>query len=142
MGKDRDGTFHPGKGKPSGANKEEGLGAQATPPEKMNEYNEMTEKYTSGPDELAPNVHLLHPNRNTSKANTSRGYGTKTSGKPDHEKEQDDNARNRVPAAQTAAAPLGNCTVCLRKTTSVTWLPSPGNIVYQFTFPHMNPVKQ
>ena len=44
MGKDRDGTFHPGKGKPSGANKEEGLGAQATPPEKMNEYNEMTEK--------------------------------------------------------------------------------------------------
>lgn len=105
MGKDRNGTFHPGKGKPSGANKEEGLGAQATPPEKMNEYNEMTEKYTSGPDELAPNVHLLHPNRNTSKANTSRGYGTKTSGKPDHEKEQEDNARNRVPSAQTAAAP-------------------------------------
>ncbi|MET3879093.1 hypothetical protein [Chitinophaga sp. OAE865] len=105
MGKDRDGTFHPGKGKPSGANKEEGLGAQATPPEKMNEYDEMTEKYTSGPDELAPNVHLLHPNRNTSKANTSRGYGTKTSGKPDHEKEQEDNARKRVPIAQTAAAP-------------------------------------
>jgi hypothetical protein len=26
MPKDQNGTFHPGKGKPSGANKEEGLG--------------------------------------------------------------------------------------------------------------------
>ncbi len=40
MGKDQNGVFHPGKGKPSGVNKEEGLGIQATPPEKMNEYIE------------------------------------------------------------------------------------------------------
>ncbi|WP_436488673.1 hypothetical protein [Chitinophaga sp. ARDCPP14] len=105
MGKDRNGTFHPGKGKPSGANKEEGLGAQATPPERMDEYEEITDKYTDGPDELSDNVHVLHPNRNTSKANTSRGYGTRTSGKPDHEKEQEDNVRNRFPAAQVEASP-------------------------------------
>jgi len=67
FGKDDNGTFHPGKGKPSGVNKSEGLGLQATPPEKLEEYLELTEKYTSGEDELDPSVRLMHPNRNTSK---------------------------------------------------------------------------
>ena len=67
MGKDDNGVFHPGKGKPSGINKEEGLGLQATPPEKMDEYLEMTEKYTMGEDELDPSLRMRHPNRNTSK---------------------------------------------------------------------------
>ncbi len=67
MGKDQNGVFHPGKGKPSGINKEEGLGIQATPPEKMNEYIEISEKYTIGEDELDPAVPVRHPNRNTSK---------------------------------------------------------------------------
>ena len=67
MGKDDNGTFHPGKGKPSGANKEEGLGFVSTPPEKLDEYLEMTEKYTLGADELEPSVRMRHPNRNTSK---------------------------------------------------------------------------
>jgi hypothetical protein len=67
MGKDQNGVFHPGKGKPSGVNKEEGLGIQATPPEKMNEYIEISEKYTIGEDELDPAVPVRHPNRNTSK---------------------------------------------------------------------------
>lgn len=67
MGKDRDGKFHPGKGKPSGVNKEEGLGLHPTPLEHMDEYMEMTDKYTEGEDRLAANVPLRHPNRNTSK---------------------------------------------------------------------------
>ncbi len=67
MGKDENGVFHPGKGKPSGINKEEGLGIQATPPEKMNEYIEISEKYTIGEDELDPAVPVRHRNRNTSK---------------------------------------------------------------------------
>lgn len=67
MGKDQNGVFHPGKGKPSGVNKEEGLGIQGTPPEKMNEYIEISEKYTIGEDELDPAVSVRHPNRNTSK---------------------------------------------------------------------------
>src|ERR1044071_134131 len=67
MGKDKSGTFHPGKGKPSGINKEEGLGLQATDPDKINEYIEITNKYTVDADELAPGVPLRHPNRNTSK---------------------------------------------------------------------------
>lgn len=67
MGKDENGVFHPGKGKPSGINKEEGLGIQDTPREKMNEYIEISEKYTIGEDELDPAVPVRHPNRNTSK---------------------------------------------------------------------------
>jgi hypothetical protein len=68
MGKDDNGVFHPGKGKPSGVNKEEsGSGIQATPPEKMDEYLEVTEKYFLNDDELEPSVPVRHPNRNTSK---------------------------------------------------------------------------
>ncbi len=52
MSKDKNGVFHPGKGKPSGANKEEGLGLQATEPEKLEEYLEITD--TIGEDELSP----------------------------------------------------------------------------------------
>jgi hypothetical protein len=67
MGKDDNGVFHPGKGKPSGINKEEGLGLQATSPEKMEEYLEITDKYTDGEDQLAEHVPVRHKNRNTSK---------------------------------------------------------------------------
>jgi hypothetical protein len=67
MGKDRSGKFHPSKGKPSGINKEEGLGVQPTDPEKMDEYLEITDKYTDGEEKIAPGVRQRHPNRNTSK---------------------------------------------------------------------------
>ena len=77
MGKDQNGNFHPGKGKPSGANKEEGLGFTSTPPEKLEEYLDITDKYTTGSDELAEGVPLRHPNRNTSKGEeTKTGYNT------------------------------------------------------------------
>jgi hypothetical protein len=71
MGKDDNGVFHPGKGKPSGVNKEEGLGIQATEPEKMDKYLELTEKYTTGEDELDPSLRVRHPNRNTSKGESA-----------------------------------------------------------------------
>jgi hypothetical protein len=70
MGKDRSGKYHPGKGKPTGINKEEGLGIQATDPDKMDEYLEITEKYTDG-EKVAPGVRVRHPNRNTSKGEDS-----------------------------------------------------------------------
>ena len=72
MSKDQNGTYHPGKGKPSGANKSEGLGLQATEPEKMDEYLQITERYTEGEDELAEDVNLRHPNRNTSKGEETK----------------------------------------------------------------------
>src|SRR5688500_16322946 len=71
MGKDDNGVFHPGKGKPSGVNKEEGLGIQATEPDKMDEYMELTEKYTTGEDELDPTLRVRQTNRNSSKGESA-----------------------------------------------------------------------
>jgi hypothetical protein len=73
MGKDREGRFHPGKGKPSGLNKEEGLGLQHTDPEKMDQYNELTEKYTEGEDQLSQAAPVRNNNRNTNKGRSGKG---------------------------------------------------------------------
>jgi hypothetical protein len=70
MGKDRTGKYHPPKGKPSGAGKEEGLGIQSTDPEKMDQYLDITDRYTAGEDEIAAHVPVRHPNRNTEKGHT------------------------------------------------------------------------
>lgn len=71
MGKDDNGTFHPGKGMPSGVNKEEGLGLQPTAPEDMEQYLEMTDKYTADEDTMADHVQVRHRNRNTSKGEST-----------------------------------------------------------------------
>ncbi len=88
MGKSRDGKFVPPKGKPSGAGKEEGLGMRKTLDgedlsKQLERDEEITDKYTSGEDELAPNVHLRHPNRNTEKGHDYR-----------REKKNDENNKN------------------------------------------------
>lgn len=68
MGKDRNGKYHPPKGKPSGAGKsEDALGVQGTPPEKMEQYEQITDRYTVDDNTLAPDVPMRHPNRNTQK---------------------------------------------------------------------------
>lgn len=80
MGKDRSGTFHPGKGKPSGVNKEEGLGVSNTDPEKMDQYLELTDRYTDNNENLQ-GVNVRHPNRNTSKGeNNYKGRENKKGG--------------------------------------------------------------
>src|SRR5438270_2556055 len=67
MGKDREGKFHPAKGKPSDDTKE-GLGLRSTMnADDLKQDKEMTEKYTESDDKLAPGVRMKHPNRNTSK---------------------------------------------------------------------------
>lgn len=67
MGKDQNGRFIPLKGKPSG-NGKEGLGLRPSiAPEELEQDEAMTDKYTVGPDQLAPGVHVRHPNRDTAK---------------------------------------------------------------------------
>jgi hypothetical protein len=80
MGKDRTGKYHPPKGKPSGAGKEEGLGIHPTDPDKLDQYLEITDKYTTGADELAPSVPVRHPNRHTSRG---EGHYRERSRKPE-----------------------------------------------------------
>jgi hypothetical protein len=98
MGKDRSGVFHPGKGKPSGINKEEGLGIQPTDPQQMDEYNEMTDKYTEGEDKLSSAVHLRHPNRNTSKGENS--FKAK-----ENNEQSDKTVQNTIPEESTSVTP-------------------------------------
>lgn len=92
MGKDRSGKFHPPKGKPSGVNKEEGAGLVATPPEKLDQYLEITDKYMQDEDHVDPGVRQMHPNRNTSKGEDNfddDNSGVKrTPGKRQEEEEQ------------------------------------------------------
>lgn len=67
MGKDREGRFHPAKGKPSNDSKE-GLGLRPTMnADDLKQDEQMTERYTEGADKLASDVRMRHPNRNTSK---------------------------------------------------------------------------
>ena len=74
MGQDKPGKFHPPAGKPSGVNKSEGLGVSATPPEKMEEYFELTSRYVNEEkEEMSDAARMNHPNRNTSKGEGGRG---------------------------------------------------------------------
>ncbi|HEX6193390.1 MAG TPA: hypothetical protein VFZ42_13545, partial [Chitinophagaceae bacterium] len=54
MAKERSGKSQPPKGKPSGAAKDD-----------------ITDRYTSGEDEIGPHVPVRHPNRNTGKKHES-----------------------------------------------------------------------
>ena len=66
------------KGKPSGSNKQEGLGLRPDmPAENEKQDREMTEKYTAGEDEAAENLPLRHPNRNTDKDDATNAGGYK-----------------------------------------------------------------
>src|SRR5205809_395866 len=98
MGKDKSGVFHPGKGKPSGINKEEGLGIQPTDPERIDEYNEITEKYVESEDELSSSVHFRHPNRNTSK-------GENTFKAKENKEESDKTIQKTIPEETTSVQP-------------------------------------
>lgn len=66
MGKDREGKFHPRKGKPSGSVRE-GIGLQPIDSTAMEERLAIADKYTDGEEQPAPNIHLRHPNRNVDK---------------------------------------------------------------------------
>ena len=66
MAKDREGRFHPRKGKPSGS-LNEAVGLQPIDTSAFEEQLEIAEKYTDGEEQPAANVHMRHPNRNVDK---------------------------------------------------------------------------
>jgi hypothetical protein len=67
MGKDREGKFHPKKGKPSGSGREQTKGVDNPTNGTIDQYLEMADKYTEGADEMPANVKVRHPNRNVNK---------------------------------------------------------------------------
>jgi hypothetical protein len=69
MGKDREGKFHPTKGKPSGSGNEEGTELNTPVTGSIENYIDLADKYTDGADEMPANVKVRHPNRNLNKDN-------------------------------------------------------------------------
>lgn len=67
MGKDREGRFHPSKGRPSGTGKEIDQPLNLSAPGAYENYLEIADKYTDGPAEEVANVRVRHPNRNVDK---------------------------------------------------------------------------
>jgi hypothetical protein len=71
MGKDKNGTFVPRKGRPSGTDKDTAGLRDAFAVTDLEKDIELTEKYLDAPDEPAANVHLRHKNRNVHKGEES-----------------------------------------------------------------------
>lgn len=67
MGKDREGKFHPRKGKPSNTVRMDSAGLKPVRSDSYEENFEIAEKYTVGEEEPAPNLHVRHRNRNVDK---------------------------------------------------------------------------
>ncbi|HEY9047171.1 MAG TPA: hypothetical protein VIN08_14800, partial [Ohtaekwangia sp.] len=80
MGKDRDGKFHPSKGKPTGQGKENSVELHLKEDGALDQYLQTAEKYTDGPEELPANVRIRHPNRHADKhtEHASDGKPTRT----------------------------------------------------------------
>ena len=71
MGKDH-------RGQPSGTNKDEALGARSeVKPEQLQQDEQLTDKYTKSENEIADNVPVRHPNRNTDKDDATNAGGYK-----------------------------------------------------------------
>ncbi|HEY9007214.1 baeRF7 domain-containing protein [Ohtaekwangia sp.] len=84
MGKDREGKFHPSKGKPSGLGKENSVELHLKEDGALDQYLETAEKYTDGPEEMPANVRVRHPNRNVDKhtENATEGRSARTYSRP------------------------------------------------------------
>jgi hypothetical protein len=69
MGKDREGKYHPPKGKPSGTSTQKGV--TTTNSSTLDQQLEVEDKYDiqADADEIAANVRVRHPNRNVDKGN-------------------------------------------------------------------------
>jgi len=67
MGKDKNGSFHPAKGRPTGSPKESAGLRDAFAVNDLEKDNELTEKYLDGPDTPSANVNVRHVNRHTDK---------------------------------------------------------------------------
>ena len=74
MSKERQNKEH--KGRPGGSNKSEGTGLSSTMQNQdVKKDEKITREYMKATDEVADNVHKMHPNRNTDKDEPIDGSG-------------------------------------------------------------------
>src|SRR4051812_5980392 len=76
MGKDREGNYHPPKGKPSGSGQGHMKEVNLKDENAIDDYLSTADKYTTGQDEEPDGIPIRHPNRNVNK-NRSDGNATK-----------------------------------------------------------------
>ncbi|HKG05276.1 MAG TPA: hypothetical protein VKB19_02405 [Pedobacter sp.] len=76
MGKNQNNTYIPPKGRPSGSGREGSGLKDAFSVTDLQQDNELSERYTSGEDQPAANVHMKHPNRNVDKGREDQGDET------------------------------------------------------------------
>jgi hypothetical protein len=68
MAKDREGKFHPVKGKPSGRGRQKGVTAPPSDNKSLDDQTKLEDKYSIDADrDRADGVRITHPNRNTDK---------------------------------------------------------------------------
>jgi hypothetical protein len=97
MGKDREGKFHPQKGKPSGSGKTDQPEVTSPVTGSLESYLELADKYTEGPDEQPANVKVRHPNRNVDKNGDRRQTRTenKKNTRPQRQRPSEDEIGTR-----------------------------------------------
>jgi hypothetical protein len=96
MAKDREGRYHPPKGKPSSVGKVKASELQIKDIDHIEENFELADKYTTGETEDALNIHIRHPNRDVQKnkrekngaADKTGNTGNKTSTEEKSEREE------------------------------------------------------
>lgn len=76
MAKDREGSYTPPKGKPSGSGKNTAGLRDAFAGTDPETDEKLTEKYMDGPDQPAANVPLRHVNRNVDKGEDADDVNT------------------------------------------------------------------
>src|SRR5690606_27448430 len=68
MGKDREGNYHPPKGKPSDEGNKKGITSPPVSKKKAQRQEDLEDKYDVDADnESAENIKMMHPNRNENK---------------------------------------------------------------------------
>ncbi|MGE7775546.1 hypothetical protein ACQKLP_12530 [Chitinophaga sp. NPDC101104] len=113
MGKDREGKFIPPKGKPTGNGRESELGLRPNMEgTSIRQDRNITKRYTEKDEKLAPNVRVMHPNRNLHKGEEeltapeprpAAGAPSHTAGKPQPEGIQEITRLDRDLFARLAA---------------------------------------
>jgi len=72
MGKDKEGKLHLEKGKPTGAGKQDSVELHLKEADALEQYLDIADKYTTGAEEAPANIPIRHPNRLTSKADSTQ----------------------------------------------------------------------
>ena len=76
MGKNKNNSFIPPKGRPSGSGREGSGLKDAFAVNDLEKDNSLAEEYTKAEDEPAEQVHMRHPNRNVDKGREDQGDET------------------------------------------------------------------